>query len=358
MARPVIHHRSPAFREIVRDAHEGLKFLFQTRHHAFFTASSGTGAMEGALASTLSHGDKIVVVRGGKFGDRWTKIGAAYGLDPIVYDVEWGKAADPDQVEKILDEESGIRAVCVQASETSTGVAHPIEPLAKIVTEREDVLLIVDGITAVGVMNLPTDEWGIDVLVAGSQKALMLPPGLAMGAFTSKAAAAMERSNLPSFYFDLKKEAANQASGTTSFTPAVSLLYGLQESLAMMREETLEACFARHDRLARATRAGLKGMGLELFAPDSPSPALTAVKAPDGVDGQEVVRGMREKHAITIAGGQDHLKGKIFRLSHMGYVADDDLMAGLVALGDVLADLGAKADARAGVSAFLETLQA
>lgn len=352
MAAPLVYHRAAAFKEVVNRVRENLKWLYQTKGEAIFIAASGTGAMEGAVSNTLSRGDEAIVVRGGKFGDRWTKICEAYGAKPVNIDVEWGKAVSVDAVKRALDEHPRARAVFLQASETSTGVAHPVKDVAALLRGREETLCVVDGISALGVMNLPFDEWGIDVLVAGSQKAFALPPGLAFAAVSAKARKAMERSDLPKFYFNFAKEIASQAKGETAFTPAISLVMGLDVCLQQFREEGLDRLVARHRRLADATRAGVKGMGLELFA-ESPSDSVTAIKAPAGIDGQAVVKEMRDRHGITIAGGQDHLKGKIFRLSHMGYVDRFDVLTGLSASGDVLKRLGANVDVGAGVAAAL-----
>ena len=351
MNRPMIHHRAPAFKKEVEEAVEGLRYLFQTSGDVFFLTTSGTGAMEAAVVNTMCRGDRALVIRGGKFGERWGKICEAYGLDPLYYDVNWGEAANPEVVGQLLEENPDLRCVFMQYSETSTAVAHPVEAISKLTRSLDETLLVVDGITAVGVTELPFDDWGIDVLVAGSQMALMLPPGLAMGAVSDKAKKAFSRSDLPKFYLDLSKEVAAQAKGQTAYTPAVSLVIGMVESLRMLKEEGLEACFARHRKLGTATREGLKALGLELFAPSSPSPAVTAVKVPEGVDGQAVVKEMRARHGITIAGGQDHLKGKILRLSHMGYVDALDILSGLAATGDVLLNLGAEVDPGACLSA-------
>lgn len=352
MAAPLVYHRAPAFKEVVLRIRENLKWIFQTKMgEAIFLTSSGTGAMEGAVANTLNRGDLAITVRGGKFGERWGNICKAYGIPTNNIDVEWGKAVSVDAVKKVLDQNPKVRAVMVQASETSTGVAHPIRELAALVRDRPDTILVVDGISALGVMNLPMDEWGIDVLVGGSQKAFALPPGLAFAAVSPKAQAFMEKSDLPKFYFSFAREIASQTKGETAWTPAISLVAGLDVALQQFKAEGLEKVFGRHKQLASATRAGVKGMGLELLAPDSPSDSVTAIKAPAGVDGQAVVKEMRDRHGITIAGGQDHLKGKIFRLSHMGHVDRFDVLTALAASGDCCNRLGAKLDVAKGLAA-------
>jgi aspartate aminotransferase-like enzyme len=284
MAEPIMHHREPEFERIFAEIREGLKYIFQTKNEVLTFTSSGTGAMEGAVSNLLSTGDKTIVVRGGKFGERWGEICKAYGIDFIPIDVEWGRAVDPQRIEKILQSDPSVRGVYIQASETSTGVKHPIREIAEIVKRYEQVVLVVDAITGIGVFDLPMDAWGLDVVVSGSQKAMMLPPGLSFAALSDKAWKFVERSNLPKFYFDFRKELKGTKKNQSSYTPAISLFVGLRESLRMIQKEGREAIFQRHERLAEATRRAVKALGLELYAPDSPSNALTAVKFPPGID--------------------------------------------------------------------------
>src|SRR5216117_1609714 len=314
MALPVIHHRTPQFGAVLAEVQEGLRELFGTAQDVLVLAASGTGAMEGSVTNLLSPGDEVVVVNGGKFGERWTRICQAYGLRVHELVVEWGRAVRPEAVAAALDAHRMARALFVQASETSTCVLHPVPALAEL-TRRRDVLLVVDGITAVGVVDLPMDRLGIDVLVTGSQKALMLPPGLAFAALSERAWAATEHATLPRFYFDFRRERKGVAERSTAWTPAISLVQGLRVALAMLRAEGLPNVHARHERLARATRAAATALGLRLLAPDSPSPAATAVMVPDGVDGSGLVRYLRDRMGVTFAGGQDRLKGKIVRLA-------------------------------------------
>jgi aspartate aminotransferase-like enzyme len=262
-----------------------------------------------------------------------------------------GNVVNPNDIADCLAREGNVRGVLTQASETSTGVMHPIKAIADIVKKHDQTILVVDAITGVGVFDLPMDAWGLDVVVTGSQKALMLPPGLAFAAVSQKAWGFNQQSTLPRYYFDFAKELKNARKGQNAYTPAVSLIIGLREVLSMIKEETLEGVFARHARLASATRAGVQALGLELFAPDAPSNAVTAVKAPEGVDGQEVVKVLRDDYGVTIAGGQDHAKGKIFRLAHLGYVDDLDVLTGLSALEMALMDLGYELNERSGVRA-------
>ena len=356
MAEPIIHHRAPAFVKVLEEVREGLKYLFQTKNEVLLFASSGTGAMEGAVTNTLSAEDKALVVQSGKFGERWAQICTAYGVHAKIIHVEWGKAVDPELIKKALEVEPSIKAVFIQASETSTGVMHPVKEIADIVKNYEDTILVVDAITGLGVFNLPVDEWQLDVVVGGSQKALMLPPGLACAAVSNKAWSFIEKSTLPKYYFNFKKELKSIKNNQTAYTSPVSLVIGLQEVLRQMKEEGLQNVFARTDRIARATRAGMKALGLQLFAPDSPSNALTAVIAPEGVDGQQVVKVLREKHNITIAGGQDQAKGKIFRIAHFGYMDTYDIVTVVAAVEMTLKELGYSVELGKGVQAALEVL--
>ncbi len=356
MARPIIHHREPEFKPVFEECRKGLQYLLQTSRDVVVLAASGTGAMEASVTNFLRRGDKALYVNGGKFGERWGKILKAYGCQAVEIPVEWGRAVDPATVRSALDADPEIRAVYVQASETSTAVRHPVEDLAAITRERPDVLLVVDGITAVGVFDLPMDSLGIDVLVTGSQKALMLPPGLAFIAWSEKAEGFLATADLPRFYFDVKAERKKQLDNQTAWTPAVSLVVGLADVLRQIREETREGVFARTGRLAKATRAAVKALGLDLYAPDSPSDACTAVKMPAGVDGQAVKKALRERFGITVAGGQDQAKGKIIRIAHLGYADTFDVVTAVSALEMVLAGMGQKVNLGAGVGAALEVL--
>jgi len=356
MAEPIIHHRAPAYVSVLEEVREGLKYLFQTKNEVLIFASSGTGAMEGAVSNTLCARDKALVVQGGKFGERWAQICNAYGVHAKIIHVEWGKAVDPDLIRKALEVEPTIKAIFTQASETSTGVKHPVRELAEIVKDYENTILVVDAITGIGVFDLPTDKWNLDVVVGGSQKALMLPPGLSFVALSDKAWSFVEKSTLSKYYFDFKKELKNIKNNQSAYTPAVSLVVGLKEVLHQIKEEGLENVFARTERMALATREAMKALGLQLFAPDSPSDAVTAIVAPEGVDGQKVVKVLREKHNITIAGGQDQAKGKIFRIAHFGYMDTYDIVTAVAAVELTLKELGHKVELGRGVKAALEVL--
>jgi aspartate aminotransferase-like enzyme len=356
LARPIIHHRTPLYEGILQEVREGLKYLFQTKSEVLIFASSGTGAMEGAVTNTLSAGDKALVVEGGKFGERFSNICRAYGVKAAVIPVEWGRAADPAVIEKALREDPSIKAVFTQATETSTGVLHPVKEMAAVVSRCPGTILVVDGISHLGAVELPMDDWKLDGVLCGSQKALMLPPGLAFAALSEKAWQFVERSTLPRFYFDFKKELKNLTKNQSAYTPAISLVVGLAESLRLIRKEGLENIIARHARLARATRAAMTALGLRLYAPQAYSDAVTAVVAPPGIDGQKVVKVLREKHNLTIAGGQDQAKGRIFRLAHMGYIDQSDIIAGIAAVELTLLELGYKFELGAGVKAAMESL--
>ena len=350
MALPVIHHRTPQFGEMLAEVQDGLRELFGTGQDVLVLAASGTGAMEGSVTNLLSPGDEVVVVNGGKFGERWTKICQGYGVVVHEVTVEWGRAVEPAAVARALEAHPKVRAVFAQASETSTCVLHPVPALAEF-TRRRDVLLVVDGITAVGVVDLPMDRLGIDVLVTGSQKALMLPPGLAFVALSERAWAATERARLPRFYFDFRRERKGVAERSTAWTPAISLIYGLRAALRLLFDEGLPEVYARHGRLARATRAAAAALGLGLLAPDAPSPAATAIRLPDGLDGSALFRYLRDRMRVTFAGGQDRLKGKIIRIAHLGYVDAFDVVTAVAALELALRHFGAPVELGRGVGA-------
>ncbi len=356
MAEPIMHHREPEFEKIFAEVREGLKYLFQTKNEVLIFTSSGTGAMEGAVSNILSRGDKALVVRGGKFGERWYEVCTAFGIETVPIDVAWGRAVAPEKIGELLKSDPAIRAVYIQASETSTGVRHPVKEIAEIVGRYDRAVLVVDAITGIGVFDIPMDEWGVDVLVSGSQKALMLPPGLAFAGVSDKAWKFVERSNLPKFYFDFKKELKNLQKNQSAYTPAITLFVGLRESLRMIRREGLEAVFERHEKLAGATRAAVKALGLELYAPDSPSNAVTAVKVPEGIPGGKLKNLFFEKYGITVAGGQDQAKGKIIRIAHLGYYDRLDMIMVISALEMLLKEMGYAFELGRGVRAAEEVL--
>lgn len=354
-ARPIIHHRTPAFQSLFEEVRHGLKYLFQTKSEVLTLTTTGTGAMEAAVTNLLSRGQKVIVINGGKFGERWTKLAKTYGLSVIEILLQPGDAIQAPQLEECIKAHPDAKAILFQASETSTGVVMPTQEICQMAS-RAGMLSICDAITACGVFELPMDDWGIDVLITGSQKALMLPPGLAMIALSEKAWKANEQADLPRFYFDLGKERKAQVKNQTSWTPAISLIQGLQESLKMLRDEGLTNVFSRHELLARATRSAVKAIHLELLSKKSPSNAVTAVLVPSVIqDGRQIPKLMRDQYGVTIAGGQDELEGKIFRLSHFGYCDRFDIITGISALELVLHELGHKFELGNGVKAILET---
>lgn len=358
MAKPVIHHRAPEFAQLFGEVREDLKWLFQTANDVLMLASSGTGGMEGAVANFLSPGDKALVINGGKFGERWGKICKTFGVQVAEIKVEWGRAVEPRAVADALKKDPSIKGVYVQASETSTGVAHDVRAIADVVRNYDETILVVDAITALGVFDIKTDAWGLDVVVTGSQKALMLPPGLAFVSVSEKAWRLADKAKNGAFYFDFKKERASQTKNQTAYTPAVSMILGLQEVLRIFKADGLDAVFGRQTQLAHAMREGAKAAGLSLLAKDSPSDALTAIVAPEGVDGQAIYKNLRVQYGITAAGGQDHLKGKIFRVSHMGYMDRFDVIMALAAIEMVLKGLGHPIKLGSGVARAQELLMA
>ncbi|MEE2987495.1 MAG: alanine--glyoxylate aminotransferase family protein [Nitrospinota bacterium] len=356
MAQPMVHHRTPQFNAIFAEAAEDAKYLFQTKQDVLILASTGTGGMESCVTNLFSPGDTVLVINGGKFGERWGKISEAFGMKVVWHNVEWGKSANLKEVESLLSQHKDIKGILVQAAETSTTAAHPIEALSRLTRDRDDILLVVDGITGVGVFNLPMDEWGIDTLVTGSQKSLELPPGLALVALSEKAWKFADKSTCPHFYFDLKKERKNLADKTSAYTPAVSLVIGLRRVLKDIKEEGLENVFKRHNRLARATRAAAKAMGLEIIAPDSPADSATGVFVPEGVDGGKMVKSIRDDFGVTLAGGQDKWKGKILRIAHLGYVDTFDILVAISAVEMGLKKFGHPVQFGKGVAAAQEIL--
>jgi len=353
MARPIIHHRTPQFQAVLKEVTEGLKYVFQTKNDVFIFASSGTGAMEAAVANLLSPADTVITVQGGKFGERWTEICQAYAINTEIIDVEWGEAVEPGEIEKRLKANPKIKAVFTTLCETSTGVTNDIEAIGKVV-KNSDAVLAVDAISGLGAIPLLTDVWSVDAVVSGSQKGLMLPPGLAFISVSSKAWDKISISKCPKYYFDLKEAKKALQSIDTPFTPAVSLVIALNESLKMMKQDGIENIFSRHKKMADATRAAMKALGLELFAPNAPSDVVTAVEVPQGIDGEKLVKTMRDTFGVTIAGGQAELKGKVFRIAHMGYIEEFDIIICISCLEKVLYQMGYKLQLGAGVKAAQE----
>src|SRR5713101_2774435 len=350
MARPIIHHRAAEYDALFREVREGLQRLVQTREDVLTPACTGTGAMEAAVANTLSGGDRVIVVNAGAFAQRWLAICKAYALTVVDLEAPHGETVAPERIAEAIHHNPGVKAVLVQHSESSTGVLHDVRAYAQV-TRGTDTILIVDAVSSLGIADLPMDAWGVDVVVSASQKGLMLTPGLGLVAMSEKAWAAAKRSTLPKFYLDLTEERKYAAKNEARFTPAVSIMVGLREVLRMIAEEGLPNVIRRHDRLSRATRAGAEALGLTLFPKTTPSPALTAVQVPAGLDADRVVERFATSHNITIDGGRGPTKGKIFRIGHMGYVDDFDVTTALAALEQVLYELGQPVDFGAGLRA-------
>jgi aspartate aminotransferase-like enzyme len=341
LAKHPIGHRSSEFSKVIAEVTEGLKWLHQTQNDVLILAASGTGAMEAGIINFLSPGDRVLVGCNGKFGDRWAQICTAYGLivDPIT--AEWGKALDPAEFQSKLeaDTDKQIKAVIVTHSETSTGVLNDLETINGLV-KAHGALSMVDAVTSLAATSVPMDAWGIDVIASGSQKGYMLPPGLGFVAVSAQAWEAYKTAKLPKFYLDLGKYRKEAAKNSHPFTPPVNLFNALQVALKMMQAEGLDNIFARHERYKTATRAAMKAIGMPLFAADTAaSPAITAI-APVSVDAEQVRSLMKKQFDIALAGGQDHLKGKIFRIGHLGFVCDRDILSAISALEATLLQLG------------------
>jgi aspartate aminotransferase-like enzyme len=357
MAQPIIHHRTPEFEALALEVQAGLTTIFQTSQDVLALACSGTGAMEAALLNTRSAGDTVAVVRAGKFGERWIELARAFGVPVVEIDAPYGETVPAVRVAEVLATRPDVRAVLTQHSESSTGVLHDVRGYAAA-TRGTDALLVVDAVSSLGIADLPMDAWGVDVVVAGSQKGLMLPPGLGFCALSEKAWEHAKRATLPKYYFNLAEERKALLRNDPRFTPAVSLVIGLREVLRMLDREGLTNVFARHQRLARATRAGVGALGIALFPKATPSPALTAAVAPAGIDSEKIVAAYAEAHNITIAGGQGAMKGKVFRLGHMGYAAELDVIVALSALEQILDGLGVPVELGAGVRAAQQVFTA
>ncbi len=359
MSRHPIGHRSADFQEIVRRTTDQLRWLHQTSGDVIALCGSGTAAMEAGIVNVLSRGDRVLCGDNGKFGERWVKLARAYGLDVEVIRAEWGQPLDPEAFRAALeaDTQKAIAAVILTHSETSTGVLNDLEAIAAHVRSHGRALTIADCVTSLGACDVPMDRWGLDVVGSGSQKGYMIPPGLGFVAMSERAWAAQERSDLPKFYLNLAAYRKASAKNSTPFTPPVNLYFALEAALGMMQAEGLEAIFARHDRHRRATQAAMKAMGLPLYAAEGHgSPAITAV-APEGFDAEELRKNVKQRFDILLAGGQDHLKGKVFRIGHLGFVCDRDVLTAVAAIEATLQELGmARASTGAGVAAAAAAL--
>ncbi len=342
MSKHPIGHRSGEFQAIVKKTTDQLKWLHQTRSDVLTITGSGTAAMEAGIINTLSKGDKVLCGDNGKFGERWVKVAKAYGLNVQVIKGDWGHPLDPNQFKKILEEDRNkeIKAVILTHSETSTGVLNDLQTISQYVKSHGKAITIADCVTSLGACNIPMDEWGIDVIASGSQKGYMIPPGLSFVAMGDRAWEANAHSNLPKFYLDLKQYLKTVNKDSNPFTPAINLYFALEASLSMMQKEGLNNIFKRHSRHKNATQAGIKGMGLHLFAEENHgSPAITAVK-PRNIDAEIIRKSIKNDFDILLAGGQDHLKGEIFRIGHLGFVNDRDIISVVSALESTLHKMG------------------
>jgi serine---pyruvate transaminase len=358
MAAPLIHHRSPAFRALLGETLTGLQDVYQTANDVLLFAGSGTAAMESAVSNLTSSGDRVLVASAGNFGERWLQLAGTYGLDIVHVEQEWGERLD---AQRIGERAVGCSVAYVTHSETSTGVVHDVRAIADAV-RPSGAVLVVDAVSSLGGVELATDDWGLDVVVAGSQKALMTPPGLAFASVSERAWELAGVARAPRYAFDWSRARAAQEKGDTPYTPAVSLIFGLREALALIAERGLETGFAHNRRLARGAREGVKALGLDLFSPDDGSSAMvTAFRMPDGVDGQQVYARLRDRFGIVLAGGQGKLRGRIVRIGHMGYMNEFDIITALSGLELALGEFGYRppatgAGASGALTVFAETV--
>ena len=355
ISQPIVHHRSPDFRPVYDRTLARLKEVFRTESDVLLFGSAGTGAMESAVANLCSPGERVLVVSAGHFGERWRAIASSYGTSVETLEYAWGEVPSPDDLAARLADLGGAKAVFLTHSETSTGVVCDLQTLAAAASEH-GALSVVDAVSSLGAVPVETDAWSLDVVLSGSQKALMTPPGLAMVSASEQAWAA--RGDSPRFYFDWERTRKAQGALDAPFTPPVSIVAGLDVALGLLLEAGLEAVFDRHVRLGRACREGAKAMGLELFSPDEDrSAVVTAIRAPEGIDATELVLALRDRFGITIANGQGPLKGKIFRIGHIGYFDVFDITTALAAVELVLADLGAEIERGVAVTRALEAYE-
>ncbi len=359
MSKHPIGHRSGDFQEIVQKTTEQLKWLHQTKADVLTITGSGTAAMEAGIINTLSKGDQVICGDNGKFGERWVKVAKAYGLDVKVIKADWGQQLDPDEFKRILEKDTDkqIKAVILTHSETSTGVINDLQAINNEVKNHGKAITIADCVTSLGACNIPMDDWGIDVIASGSQKGYMIPPGLSFVAMSKRAWDANSKSDLPKFYLDLNQYLKTVNKNSNPFTPAINLYFALEESLTMMQNEGLNNIFSRHARHQKATQEGIKAMGLNLFAKEEfGSPAITAVH-PENIDAESIRKSIKNNFDILLAGGQDHLKGKIFRIGHLGFVNDRDIISVISALESTLDKMGQlKAPSGKGISKAISIL--
>jgi aspartate aminotransferase-like enzyme len=354
LARPVIHHRSAEAKQVVAEVTAGLKEVFRTRNDVLILTASGTGAMEAAAVNTVPPGGKALVLNAGLFGARWVTICKAFGIDAVSLDFEWGRPVDPDRVAEALRQHPDTACVMGTLSETSTGTGHPVEAIGRVVAATPAVFAV-DGISGVGAMECRTDEWGIDLLCVGSQKALMLPPGLAFVAVSPKAWAKIDAFESHSYYFNLKAARARMKEFDTPYTPAHTLILALRAALRRIQEEGLDNVLQRRRRMSEACQAGVQALGLELFS-SRPAEGLTAFRVPDGLKDTQIRNRLSDRFGITSVGGQAKLEGRIVRIGHMGYTDEIDVIATLAALEMALAELGLDVEPGCAVTAAQRVL--
>jgi aspartate aminotransferase-like enzyme len=359
LAKHPVGHRTSEFSNLIGEVTENLKWLHQTQSDVLMITASGTGAAEAGIINFLSPGDRVLIGSNGKFGERWVEVGQAFGLNVEEIKAEWGKPLDPNNFAEKLqaDKEKQIKAVIITHSETSTGVINDLETINRHVKEHGEALIIVDAVTSLGATSVPVDAWGLDVVASGSQKGYMIPPGLGFVSVSPKAWEAYKTAKIPKYYLDLGKYRKSSAKNTTPFTPPVNLIVALHTTLGIMKEEGLEAIFARHERQKNATRAAVKALNLPLFADDSyASPAITAV-APQAIEADKIRSLIKKRFDIALAGGQDHLANKIFRIGHLGFVSDRDILSCISSLEVVLSELGHEGfTPGAGIAAAVQVL--
>ncbi len=355
MAKPIIHHRTKEYQAIFKEATEGLKTIFRTQADLFTFTSSGTGAMEASITNVLSPEDRIIVVRGGKFGERFGEIAKAYGVEVIPIDVEWGTAPRPETIDEVLKKNPDVKAVYATLCETSTATVYDIKAIGAMV-KKTDALFIVDVISGLGADDFENDAWGVDIAVGGSQKGLMIPPGLAFCTVSAKAWKAEATSRLPKFYFSFKKYRKAYEQTDTPFTSAITLVIGLKKAVEAINGKGIDRVIADHKKLAMAMREAAKTLGLELFS-KSPSYAVTAVKTPSGIDADSLIKILKTEFGVTFAGGQENLKGKIFRVAHMGGIDEEHTIEAIKGLEKGLAKLGHKFKTGAGLEAAKKILK-
>jgi aspartate aminotransferase-like enzyme len=349
MAQPIKHHRTDEFRSIFKEVLDGLRYVYNTQNDVLCFTSSGSGAMEGAVVNLLSPGDKALVISAGKFGERWAALCKAFGANTSILSIPYGQAVEPAQVAAELEKHPDTRAVFVQYSESSTGARHDVKALGEIVHPYPKAALVVDAITGLGVMEMPVDEWHLDVVIGGSQKALMLPPGLAFASVSQKAWGLIESAKSSKFYFDYQKERKNNARGESSYTPAITLIMAAREAIRYIRSIGRDNLIANAGLLASATRAAAQALGLKLFAERSPSDALTAICAPEGIDSGTIIKEFKQNFGATVANGQGEMRGRLFRVAHLGYYDFTDMVALIACLEIIMKKLNLPVELGAGV---------